>query len=139
MWIINRKMVDLDMLIYFKISKYKTRYEVETKPRHQLLMQSHIYTLRTFTIPEMGLHDRSNHFFDWLCFTYPETQVNCNGFPNKTMQVDGMLNRLQNLPQVIHSHSGYFLLLSATHFQKLLKDTEAQKRNSINILKASLG
>lgn len=127
------------MLIYFKISKYTTRNEVETKPRHRLLMQSHIYILRTFTIPEMGLHDRSNHFFDRLCFTYPETQVNCNGFPSKTMQVDGMLNRLQNLPQVIHSHSGCYLLLLVPHFQKLLKDTEAQKRNSKNILRASLG
>lgn len=128
-------MAEADMFIYFKISKHKatTINKVETKPRCHLLIQSYIYILRTFTLPEVGLQDCSNHFFDCLCFTYPETQINCNGFPTKIMQVDVLFNRLQNLPQVIHSHSGDYLLLFETHFKRLLKDTEAQNRNSNNI------
>lgn len=126
-------MADLDTLIYFKISKCKAK-ESGNKTKTSLLMHSYIYIPRTFTIPEVGLHDCSNHFFDCLCFTYPETQINSNRFPTKIMQVDVLLNRLQNLPQVIHSHSGYYLLLFETHFQKLLKDTEAQNRNSKTIL-----
>lgn len=102
-------------------------------------MQSHIYVLRMFTVPEVGLHDCSNHFFDRLCFTYPETQINCNGFPTEIMQVEVLLNRLQNLPQVIHAHSGDYLLLFETYFIRLLKDTEAQNRNSNNILYVCLG
>ena len=96
---------------------------METKPRHPLLMQSSIYILSTFTLPEVGLHDCPNHFFDCLCFTYPETQINRNGFPTKTVQVDVLFNRLQNLPQVIHSHPGDYLLLFEAHFSKDCKKT----------------
>ena len=91
--------------------------EVETKPRRPLLMPSPIYILRMLTLPEVGLHDCPNHFFDCLCFTHPETQINCNGFPTETVQVDMLFNRLQNLPQVIYSHPGGYLLFE-TNFSK---------------------
>ena len=91
--------------------------ELETKPRCPLLMPSPIYILRMFTLPEVGLHDCPNHFFDCLCFTYPETQINCNGFPTETVQVYVLFHRLQNLPQVIYSHPGGYLLLE-TNFSK---------------------
>lgn len=117
------------MLVYFKISKHKARTtkkqsgnKTKTSAAYAIL---HLYTKDFYYIPEVGLHDCSNHFFDCLCFTYPETQINCNGFPTKMMQVDVLLNRLQNLPQVVHSHSGDYLMLLETHFIRLLKDTEA--------------
>lgn len=99
-------MADPDTLISLKISN----------PRHQLFMQSYISI--PGTLPEVGLRDNSHHFFDCLCFAYPEAQIDCNGFPTKTTQVDVLFNRLQNLPQVTHSHSGYYRLLLETHFSK---------------------
>ena len=71
-----------------------------------------------FALPEVGLHDCPNHFFDCLCFTHPEAQINRNGFPTETVQVDVLFNRLQNLPQVIYSHPGGYLQLFETNFLK---------------------
>ena len=86
--------------------------------RHPRLIWPRICILRMFALPEVGLHDCPNHFFDCLCFTHPEAQINRNGFPTETVQVDVLFNRLQNLPQVIYSHPGGYLLLFETNFLK---------------------
>lgn len=111
---------------------------METKPGCQdwLHNQSLIYSDRPFTIPEVGLHDSSHHFLHCLCLAHPETQVNGNGFPTEVLQVDMLLYRLQNLPQVIHSHPGDYLLLSEAHLRNMGAGKQLKKQTKQNSSKS---